>query len=232
MYTKKKLSLFQRFLVQKSGPTKSDPLHQQMNPNKIHTKPPPVLHQVIRCFPKYPRDWEGTFDGERNKTLAPFEGGEFLGSSRGVSYTWWFKVTFLGLWKRDPFKGLSDLQLEDQKVTLNHLVVDVLWGFCLGYQKGGRGHGTGGSSGPAMRVRWTRRFFFHGQRTLRRFLTKRPSRKMTFCQMLCLGNMAKWVRLAVLKFWSSSAIYHGSLPWFLQVKQETLHVTLPRWNEK
>ena len=26
-------------------------------------------------------------------------------------------VTFLGWWKRDPFKGLSDLQLGDQKVT-------------------------------------------------------------------------------------------------------------------
>ena len=34
--------------------------------------------------------------------------------------TWWFKVTFLG-WLSDPFKGLSDLQLGDQKVTLNHL---------------------------------------------------------------------------------------------------------------
>jgi len=30
-------------------------------------------------------------------------------------------VTFLG-WLRDPFKGLSDLQLGDEKVTLNHLV--------------------------------------------------------------------------------------------------------------
>ena len=35
--------------------------------------------------------------------------------------TWWFKVTFLG-WLSDPFKGLSDLQLGDEKVTLNHLV--------------------------------------------------------------------------------------------------------------
>ena len=35
--------------------------------------------------------------------------------------TWWFKVTFLG-WLSDPFKGLSDLQLADEKVTLNHLV--------------------------------------------------------------------------------------------------------------
>ena len=40
---------------------------------------------------------------------------------RKKSSTWWFKVTFLG-WLSDPFKGLSDLQLGDQKVTLNHLV--------------------------------------------------------------------------------------------------------------
>ena len=37
-----------------------------------------------------------------------------------ISRTWWFKVTFLG-WLSDPFKWLSDLQLGDQKVTLNHL---------------------------------------------------------------------------------------------------------------
>jgi len=30
-------------------------------------------------------------------------------------------VTFLGWWKRDPFQWLSDLQLGDKKVTLNHL---------------------------------------------------------------------------------------------------------------
>ena len=30
-------------------------------------------------------------------------------------------MTFLG-WLSDPFKGLSDLQLGDEKVTLNHLV--------------------------------------------------------------------------------------------------------------
>ena len=43
----------------------------------------------------------------------------FLGGMKINS--WWFKVTFLG-WLSDPFKGLSDLQLGDQKVTLNHLV--------------------------------------------------------------------------------------------------------------
>ena len=30
-------------------------------------------------------------------------------------------MTFLG-WLSDPFKGSSDLQLGDEKVTLNHLV--------------------------------------------------------------------------------------------------------------
>ena len=30
-------------------------------------------------------------------------------------------MTFLG-WLSDPLKGLSDLQLGDEKVTLNHLV--------------------------------------------------------------------------------------------------------------
>ena len=28
---------------------------------------------------------------------------------------------FLGWWKRDASKGLSDLQLGDEKITLNHL---------------------------------------------------------------------------------------------------------------
>ena len=37
--------------------------------------------------------------------------------------SWWFEVTFLG-WLSDPFKCLSDLQLGDQKVTLNHLDKD------------------------------------------------------------------------------------------------------------
>ena len=35
--------------------------------------------------------------------------------------SWWFKVTFLG-WLSEPFQRLSDLQLGDEKVTLNHLV--------------------------------------------------------------------------------------------------------------
>ena len=39
-------------------------------------------------------------------------------------FSWQFFVTFLG-WLSDPFKGLSDLQLGDEKVTLNHLVHDL-----------------------------------------------------------------------------------------------------------
>ena len=40
-------------------------------------------------------------------------------------FSWRFKVTFSFLgWRSDPLKGLSDLQLEDEKVTLNHLVKD------------------------------------------------------------------------------------------------------------
>ena len=36
-------------------------------------------------------------------------------------------MTFLG-WLSDPFTGLSDLQLGDEKVTLNHLVDTYLVG--------------------------------------------------------------------------------------------------------
>ena len=43
---------------------------------------------------------------------------------------WWFKVTFLG-WLSDPFKGLSDLQLGDEKGTLNHLAIGF-WFFDSG----------------------------------------------------------------------------------------------------
>ena len=44
--------------------------------------------------------------------------------------TWQFFVTFLG-WLSDPFKWLSDLQLGDEKVTLNHLVsVFFFFGVC------------------------------------------------------------------------------------------------------
>ena len=37
-----------------------------------------------------------------------------------TSISWQFFVTFLG-WLSDPFQWLSDLQLGDEKVTLNHL---------------------------------------------------------------------------------------------------------------
>ena len=55
----------------------------------------------------------------------------FFGVSRQVDgvppkkrmSAWWFKPwSFFELVKTWPFKGLSDLQLGDQKVTLNHLV--------------------------------------------------------------------------------------------------------------
>ena len=36
--------------------------------------------------------------------------------------TWQFFVPFLG-WLSDPLKGLNDLQLGDEKGTLNHLVI-------------------------------------------------------------------------------------------------------------
>ena len=36
-------------------------------------------------------------------------------------FAWQFFVTFLG-WLSDLFQWLSDLQLGDEKVTLNHLV--------------------------------------------------------------------------------------------------------------
>ena len=39
-------------------------------------------------------------------------------------------MTFLG-WLSDPFKGLSNLQLGDEKGTLNHLVDDVSLSFLL-----------------------------------------------------------------------------------------------------
>ena len=38
--------------------------------------------------------------------------------------SWQFFVTFLG-WLSDPFQWLSDLQLGEEKVTLNHQVVDI-----------------------------------------------------------------------------------------------------------
>ena len=46
-----------------------------------------------------------------------FEGGGSQSQIFGKKMVaWWFKVTFLG-WLSDPLKGLSDLQLGDEKVT-------------------------------------------------------------------------------------------------------------------
>ena len=45
-------------------------------------------------------------------------------------YTWQFFVTFLG-WLSDPYKWLSDLQLGDEKVTLNHLVYIYIFLYIL-----------------------------------------------------------------------------------------------------
>ena len=53
-------------------------------------------------------------------------------SNCGKICTWWFKVTCLG-WLSDPFKRLSDLQLGDEKVTLNHLVSFFSWIFRPGW---------------------------------------------------------------------------------------------------
>ena len=48
-----------------------------------------------------------------------------------ICYTWQFFVTFLGWWKRDPNQRLSDLQLGDQKVTLNHLGHSIWLYLCI-----------------------------------------------------------------------------------------------------
>ena len=60
-----------------------------------------------------------------------------LGRSWNVNFliSWRFFVTFLG-WLSDPFKGLSDLQLGDEKVTLNHLVGVYSKGCFLCYYEG------------------------------------------------------------------------------------------------
>ena len=52
-----------------------------------------------------------------------------------------FFVTFLG-WLSDPFKWLSDLQLGDEKVTLNHLVYILyiyIYIFGIGVKSGPHG---------------------------------------------------------------------------------------------
>ena len=71
-----------------------------------------------------------------SKSVESVEQGENLKINRSSNYQgqfldlnstpWWFKVTFLG-WLSDPFKGISDLQLGDEKGTLNHLDI-IFWG--------------------------------------------------------------------------------------------------------
>ena len=69
----------------------------------------------------------GTLDGAKKiKSLGP--------CSLLKTRAWQFFVTFLG-WLSDPFQWLSDLQVGDEKVTLNHLGSDfggemfcIFWG--------------------------------------------------------------------------------------------------------
>ena len=63
--------------------------------------------------------------GRPNQISSSGTPASFPSTSRGKKSTWWFKVTFLGWWKRDAFKGFSDLQLGDEKGTLNHLVYNA-----------------------------------------------------------------------------------------------------------
>ena len=58
--------------------------------------------------------------GNRNSTQRPFQPED-----RRYMDAWQFFVTFLG-WLSDLLERLSDLQLGDQKVTLNHLVKRIL----------------------------------------------------------------------------------------------------------
>ena len=48
-------------------------------------------------------------------------GAPFFFGAMKTKPAWWFKVAFLMV--KWPFLGLSDLQLGDDKDTLNHLVV-------------------------------------------------------------------------------------------------------------
>ena len=62
-----------------------------------------------------------------NAWVSPEECPNDIKQSTNQPTSWCFKVTFLG-WLSDPFKGLSDLQLGDEKGTLNHLADHpVIW---------------------------------------------------------------------------------------------------------
>ena len=56
-----------------------------------------------------------------NETQRVGENQGFLNFRWKILSTRWFNVTFLG-WLSDPLEWLGDLQLGDEKVTLNHLV--------------------------------------------------------------------------------------------------------------
>ena len=60
--------------------------------------------------------------GENPGISPPFSKNRGLPNKKSKKKTpaWWFKVTFLG-WLSDPSKGLSDLQLGDEKGPLNYL---------------------------------------------------------------------------------------------------------------
>ena len=67
----------------------------------------------------------GQHANERNFDIAMqhLQAAPFVVEARCRSWkapTWQFFVTFSG-WLSDPFQWLSDLQLGDEKVTLNHL---------------------------------------------------------------------------------------------------------------
>ena len=90
--------------------------------------------ETPRCAPSKMPSHEGNATGRGRRRRAMTElrpgGGHSSGRksrsldenrSQGNAYSWQFFVAFLG-WLSDPFKWLSDLQLGDEKVTLNHLV--------------------------------------------------------------------------------------------------------------
>ena len=77
---------------------------------------PPFSTKVLtkkRCLQIFKKDLEAA-KSLRQKKPTVLDGHH-------ASPTWQFFVTFLG-WLSDPYRWLSDLQLGDEKVTLNHLV--------------------------------------------------------------------------------------------------------------
>ena len=67
-------------------------------------------------------------DQGQDRVIAWIPVSHFVGekwTQKKHHWTWWFKPWPFWGWLSDPFKWLSDLQLGDEKVTLNHLD----WGF-------------------------------------------------------------------------------------------------------